>query len=158
MSTLNVDCPSSIDFEKTDTLLLCTPPHQPLLLTQNSSPLVVTNDYEFYAQRIGHCEVCSHPCKVMCCSTCTLVFHVHCALPLLKKNLPDNWRYAYCLAKCNKSNQQIRSKAKIASQEMKQMMIDMDVHHEEDEEEEEEEVEDDVEEEKVKFHEFLKKI
>jgi hypothetical protein len=39
---------------------------------------------------------------------------------------------------------------------MKQMMIDMDVHDEKDEKEKE--VEEDVEEEKVKFHEFLKKI
>jgi hypothetical protein len=102
MSTLNVDCPSSIDFEKTDTLLLCTPPHQPPLLPQNTSLLVITNDDEFYAQHNAHCEVCSHPCKVLCCSTCTLVFHVHCARPLLKKNLPDDWRCAYCLAECGK--------------------------------------------------------
>ncbi len=115
--------------------------------------IVYKNDDDFYAKHNVHCEVCSLPGKVLRCSSCTLVFYLHCVQPSLKKYPSDNWRCAFCLEECNKSNQRIQNQAKKACQEMKQMQIDMTVRHEEDEEEEE--VEEDVVEDKVKFNLFL---
>jgi hypothetical protein len=129
MSTMNVDCWSSIDFENTDTLPPCTLPHQPPLEMQNSSPIVYKNDDDFYTKHNVHCKVCSLPGKVLYCSSCTLVFHLHCVRPSLKKYPSDDWKCAFCLEECNESNQRIQNQAKKVCQEMKQMQIDMGMEH-----------------------------
>jgi len=41
----------------------------------------------FSEESTGHnyeCEVCYHPGKLLCCSTCTAVFHLECHRPILK--------------------------------------------------------------------------
>ncbi len=113
---MNVDCTSSADF---NIELPVTPPQLPPSLRgksnlmketksavekQKSNPLIITNNDDFYAQHNAHCEVCANPGHILCCLTCTAVFHLHCARPILNKYPPDNWRCAFCLAECDHVN------------------------------------------------------
>ena len=52
---------------------------------------------EFLNQHNDECDVCSLGGELLCCSTCTLVFHLDCVRPKLKE-LPDgDWSCAYCV-------------------------------------------------------------
>ena len=60
---------------------------------------------------------------VLCCATCTLVFHVNCARPKLQDEPPDDWMCAYCCVECvgGKNDGKERSKATQACREMERM-------------------------------------
>ena len=55
---------------------------------------------EFLSAHNDLCEVCSgvgdDDAPLLCCATCTLVFHQRCHRPVLVKEPPDNWPCAYC--------------------------------------------------------------
>lgn len=63
-----------------------------------SAPRIVMNDKDFFDQHNDLCEVCNQPGELLCCATCNLVFHVHCARPKLHSDPPDDWKCAYCWA------------------------------------------------------------
>jgi hypothetical protein len=86
---------------------------------------VVLNKQEqdFFDQHNDHCEVCNQPGKIICCATCNLVFHLHCARPKLHDEPPDDWKCAYCcaLGLGVKNDAKERRKAKKACREMERM-------------------------------------
>jgi hypothetical protein len=56
---------------------------------------------EFLNQHNDECDVCNLGGELLCCSTCTLVFHVDCVRPRLEE-LPDgDWCCAYCVLSGN---------------------------------------------------------
>lgn len=56
---------------------------------------------EFLNQHNDECDVCNLGGELLCCSTCTLVFHVECVRPRLEE-LPDGeWACAYCVLSGN---------------------------------------------------------
>jgi len=58
----------------------------------------VLNEQDYYGQHNDLCEVCNQPGMVLCCATCNLVFHMHCARPKLQEEPPNDWKCAYCCA------------------------------------------------------------
>ncbi len=62
---------------------------------QNDQRALV-NDQDFFDQHNDHCNVCNQPGELLCCATCTLVFHIDCLLPKLIEEPPDDWRCAEC--------------------------------------------------------------
>lgn len=51
------------------------------------------------------CEVCSHGGDLLCCDTCSLVFHTKCLRPELKEVPKGDWSCQFCLAdNPNRSN------------------------------------------------------
>jgi len=51
---------------------------------------------EFFKHHNDLCEVCATGGEVLCCATCSLVFHIQCARPSLKVMPADTWSCAYC--------------------------------------------------------------
>ena len=84
---------------------------------------VVLNEQDFFDKHNDYCEVCGQPGVVLCCATCTLVFHVNCARPKLQDEPPDDWMCAYCCVECvgGKKDGKERSKATQACREMERM-------------------------------------
>ncbi len=72
-----------------------------------------------------HCEVCNEPGEVLCCATCSLVFHIHCFRPKLPEEPPNDWMCAYCCAADGKKDGKERHVAKKACREMERMMRDI---------------------------------
>ncbi len=56
----------------------------------------LVNDQDFFDQHNDHCDVCNQPGELLCCASCTLVFHIDCLLPKLIEEPPDDWRCAHC--------------------------------------------------------------
>jgi len=54
------------------------------------------DEEEFFKHHNDLCEVCAAGGEVLCCATCSLVFHIQCARPSLKSMPPDTWSCAYC--------------------------------------------------------------
>lgn len=44
------------------------------------------------------CEVCSHGGNLLCCDTCSLVFHTKCVRPELKQIPEGDWSCQFCFA------------------------------------------------------------
>ncbi|CAM9374070.1 unnamed protein product [Ectocarpus sp. 8 AP-2014] len=44
------------------------------------------------------CEVCSHGGDLLCCDTCSLVFHTKCHRPELKEVPAGDWNCQFCVA------------------------------------------------------------
>jgi hypothetical protein len=51
---------------------------------------------DFYEWHKDYCEVCGHPGFLLCCATCNIVSHMHCAG--LQEEPLNDWMCAYCLA------------------------------------------------------------
>jgi hypothetical protein len=62
---------------------------------QNDQGALV-NEQDFFDQHNDHCDVCNQPGELLCCATCTLVFHIDCLLPKLIEEPPDDWRCTHC--------------------------------------------------------------
>ena len=84
---------------------------------------------EFLSAHNDLCEVCSgvgdDDAPLLCCATCTLVFHQRCHRPLLVKEPPDNWSCAYCDdsgVTLHKRDSRERKRASKGVREMKKMM------------------------------------
>jgi hypothetical protein len=142
---MKVDSTSSTNLKE----LPLTLPQLPLLrgkgsklMKETSDPLVITSEDEFYAQHNSQCEVCNNPGKVICCSTCTAVFHLHCVRPIITEYPPDNWRCSYCLAECDSVHWRIKNISKKACQDMKIMKSNMGYSEDEKVDEEEGQEED----------------
>ncbi|KAL3777497.1 hypothetical protein ACHAW5_000563 [Stephanodiscus triporus] len=102
------------------------PPKKPK--SPKPTPRVVLNEQDFFDQHNDLCEVCNQPGEVLCCATCNLVFHVHCARPKLKEEPPDDWKCAYCWAAGvmgGKKDGKERRKAAQACREMERMRRDI---------------------------------
>ena len=59
----------------------------------------------FFDQHNDECEVCDQPGLLLCCATCNLVSHMHCAG--LQEEPLSKWMCAYCLADDNPSEGQL---------------------------------------------------
>ena len=86
---------------------------------------VVLNEQEqeFFDQHNVHCEVCNQPGKVLCCATCNLVFHLHCACPKLQDEPANDWMCAYCCVEGmgGKKDEKEQRKATQACREIERM-------------------------------------
>ena len=111
---------------KSETTALSEPPKKPK--APKPAPRVVLNEQDFFDQHNDLCEVCNQPGEVLCCATCNLVFHVHCARPKLQEEPPDDWKCAYCWAAGvmgGKKDGKERRKAAQACREMERMRRDI---------------------------------
>ena len=86
---------------------------------------------EFLSAHNDLCEVCSgvgdDDAPLLCCATCTLVFHQRCHRPVLVKEPPDNWSCAYCDdtgVTLHKRDSRERKRASKGVREMTKMMED----------------------------------
>jgi hypothetical protein len=67
--------------------------------SQNSQTVESMDTQEFLNQHNDECEVCAQPGNLLCCSTCSLVFHLECLRPSLNA-LPkeeDEWSCPHCI-------------------------------------------------------------
>ncbi|KAG7347823.1 PHD-finger domain containing protein [Nitzschia inconspicua] len=65
----------------------------------NSKTVESMDTQEFLNQHNDECEVCNQPGELLCCSTCSLVFHMKCLRPTLA-SLPkaeDEWSCPHCI-------------------------------------------------------------
>jgi len=111
---------------KSETTAVSDPPKKPKV--PKPAPRVVLNEQDFFDQHNDLCEVCNQPGEVLCCATCNLVFHVHCARPKLQEEPPDDWKCAYCWAAGvmgGKKDGKERRKAAQACREMERMRRDI---------------------------------
>lgn len=79
---------------------------------------------EFRSQHNDLCEVCSDGGELVCCSTCNLVFHLHCIRPPTSRFPPDKWCCAYCVAagvRGHTKEARTRRRAAAAAREMTRM-------------------------------------
>lgn len=51
------------------------------------------------------CEVCSHGGNLLCCDTCSLVFHTKCLRPELKEIPEGDWSCQFCVMDNPKNTQ-----------------------------------------------------
>jgi len=84
---------------------------------------------EFLNAHNDLCEVCDgvgdEDQPLLCCATCTLVFHQDCHRPVLVKEPPDNWSCAYCDdagVTLHKRDSRERKRASRGVREMRKMM------------------------------------
>ena len=84
---------------------------------------------EFLNAHNDLCEVCDgvgdEDEPLLCCATCTLVFHQSCHRPVLVKEPPDNWSCAYCDdagVTLHKRDSRERKRASRGVREMKKMI------------------------------------
>jgi hypothetical protein len=85
---------------------------------------VVINEQDFFEMHQDHCEVCNEPGEVLCCATCSLVFHIHCVSPKLLEEPPNDWTCAYCVAADDmgvKKDEKEQRKSVHACREMERM-------------------------------------
>ena len=81
-------------------------------------------EQDFFEMHQDHCEVCNEPGEVLCCATCSLVFHIHCVCPKLLEEPPNDWTCAYCVAADDmgvKKDEKEQRKAAHACREMERM-------------------------------------
>mmetsp|Transcript_11938 Transcript_11938/g.34485 ORF Transcript_11938/g.34485 Transcript_11938/m.34485 type:complete len:1165 (+) Transcript_11938:106-3600(+) len=52
---------------------------------------------EFLDEHNDVCDVCNKGGELLCCSTCTLVFHLACVRPMLTTFPDDDWSCAHCI-------------------------------------------------------------
>lgn len=64
--------------------------------TTSSSSSKTIDTEEFLNQHNDACDVCNLGGQLICCSTCTLVFHEECLRPVLK-SIPSDWICPYCI-------------------------------------------------------------
>eukprot|EP00533_Pseudo-nitzschia_delicatissima_P009539 CAMPEP_0116083954 /NCGR_PEP_ID=MMETSP0327-20121206/3546_1 /TAXON_ID=44447 /ORGANISM="Pseudo-nitzschia delicatissima, Strain B596" /LENGTH=1151 /DNA_ID=CAMNT_0003574871 /DNA_START=50 /DNA_END=3505 /DNA_ORIENTATION=+ len=62
---------------------------------QSSSSKTVDTE-EFLNQHDDACDVCNLGGELICCSTCSLVFHKECLRPVMK-SIPSDWICPYCI-------------------------------------------------------------
>lgn len=86
---------------------------------------------EFLSAHNDLCEVCSgvgdDDAPLLCCATCTLVFHQDCHRPVLVKEPPDTWSCAYCDdsgVTLHKRDSRERKRASKGVRDMKKMTED----------------------------------
>ena len=86
---------------------------------------------EFLSAHNDLCEVCSgvgdDDAPLLCCATCTLVFHQDCHRPVLVKEPPDTWSCAYCDdsgVTLHKRDSRERKRASKGVRDMKKMVED----------------------------------
>jgi len=79
---------------------------------------------DFFDQHNNLCEVCNQPGVVLCCATCNLVCHMHCARPKLQEEPPNDWKCAYCWVGGMKDGKE-QHKAAQACREMERMRRDI---------------------------------
>ena len=85
------------------------------------------NEKEFLDQHNDLCEVCGDDGELLCCATCSLVFHLPCIRPKRLKDPSDDWSCAYCISdgvKGGKRSGTIRTKAALACREMDRLRRD----------------------------------
>lgn len=64
------------------------------------------------------CECCGSGGQLLCCSTCTLVFHLGCARPKLLSMPDGDWICAFCVASGTSKSKQEKQKASLAIKEI----------------------------------------
>ena len=64
------------------------------------------------------CECCGHGGKIICCSTCTLVFHLDCIRPQLSKAPKGHFFCAYCILVNKDTSESKKREAKDAIEEI----------------------------------------
>ena len=67
-------------------------------LTSGSDISIISVGADFLDQHNELCEVCAKGGELLCCSTCTLVFHFACVRPTIRAPPNNNWSCAYCVA------------------------------------------------------------
>ena len=78
---------------------------------------------EFLNQHNDECEVCNLPGELLCCSTCTLVFHMECLRPAIT-TLPkeeDEWSCPHCIIQGIKGHKRHSKAWKSAAAGVRQM-------------------------------------
>lgn len=106
--------------------------------SKNEDASVASMDSEeFREQHNDLCEVCSDGGELVCCSTCNLVFHLHCIRPPTTRFPPDRWCCAYCVAtgvRGHTKEARTRRRAAAAAREMTRMKMELNPELKEDEE------------------------
>jgi hypothetical protein len=97
--------------------------------SKNEDASVASMDSEeFREQHNDLCEVCSDGGELVCCSTCNLVFHLHCIRPPTTRFPPDRWCCAYCVAagvRGHTKEARTRRRAAAAAREMTRMKMEL---------------------------------
>ncbi|KAL3917999.1 MAG: hypothetical protein SGILL_004451 [Bacillariaceae sp.] len=91
--------------------------------SQNSQTVESMDTQEFLNQHDDECEVCSQPGELLCCSTCSLSFHMKCLRPTLA-SLPkeeDDWSCPYCILQDVKGHKRHSKVWKSAAAGVRQM-------------------------------------
>jgi len=120
----------SIGFDWKGSVIIPSPPsvqrrHPPPFVTPGKFQF---NEKEFLDQHNDLCEVCGEAGELLCCATCSLVFHLPCIRPKRLKDPSDDWSCAYCISdgvKGGKRRGTIRTKAALACREMDRLRRDM---------------------------------
>jgi len=95
-----------------------------VLKQDESASLSSMDSEEFREQHNDLCEVCNDAGELICCSTCNLVFHLHCIRPPTTRFPPDKWCCAYCVAagvRGHSKEARTRRRAAAAAREMTRM-------------------------------------
>ena len=90
-STLNDEVETRKDLDDDDNIEI--PEERKVLFQRNKSS---TNDLHNEI-----CDVCSSGGDLLCCDTCTLVFHLRCLRPKLTAIPESDWSCAYCISEVN---------------------------------------------------------
>jgi hypothetical protein len=61
------------------------------------TPVIFFNEQDFFNLHNNTCEACNEGGELLCCSTCTLAYHIPCVSPKLNEEPPDDWICAICL-------------------------------------------------------------
>ena len=120
----------SIGFDWKASVDIPSPPsvqrrHPPPFVTPGK---IQFNEKEFLDQHNDLCEVCGEDGELLCCATCSLVFHLQCIRPKRLKDPSDDWSCAYCISdgvRGGKRSGTTRTKAALACREMDRMRRDM---------------------------------
>ena len=79
------------------------------------------DEEDFLNQHNDECDVCETGGELLCCSTCTLVFHLTCVRPKLEA-LPDgDWECPHCVISSAKKSSKAWKEAMLAVKQMEQL-------------------------------------
>lgn len=79
------------------------------------------DEVEFLNVHNDECDVCDKGGELLCCSSCTLVFHLQCVRPKLKALPEGEWECPHCIMTSSKKSTKAYKEAVVAIEEMEKL-------------------------------------